>query len=223
MTRDTDPPLLTDLMRFKPDGWTPNAWAVEAGVSRTVWTDIRRHGNPSRRTLEKLLVAAGSSLAEFEALRVGAPPPPAPNKIGAGLAEPAQSWRAAPLAPIPLYQARPAAGSLEGAAALHFGPVRNPAAVDRPASLSGAAAAFALPVVDDAMAPRFRRGRTVIVVPGRQVEPGDDVLVVVGDGLAAIAQLIERRGPTAIVRQHRSDDEFEMTAFAIHLIVGEAL
>src|SRR5690349_17768903 len=66
-----DSQLYRDLMRRKPDGWTANAWAVRAGVSRTVWTDMRRHGNPSRRTLEKLLSAAGSSLAEFEALRVG--------------------------------------------------------------------------------------------------------------------------------------------------------
>ena len=63
--------LYRDLMRLKPQGWTANAWAVRAGVSRTVWTDMRRHGNPSRRTLEKLLTAAGSSLAEFEAPRVG--------------------------------------------------------------------------------------------------------------------------------------------------------
>ena len=62
--------LFEDLMRFLPDGMTANAWAVKAGVSRTIWADLRRHGNPSRRTLEKLLSAAGSSLAEFEALRV---------------------------------------------------------------------------------------------------------------------------------------------------------
>ena len=41
----------------------------QGGVSRTVWADLKRHGNPSRRTMEKLLQAAGSSLAEFEALR----------------------------------------------------------------------------------------------------------------------------------------------------------
>src|SRR3954466_4860259 len=63
--------IYEDLMRFKPQELTPNAWAVKAGVSRTVWTDMRRHGNPSRRTLEKLLTAASSSLAEFEALRLG--------------------------------------------------------------------------------------------------------------------------------------------------------
>src|SRR6476619_451655 len=65
--------IYEDLMRFKPQELTPNAWAVRAGVSRTVWADMRRHGNPSRRTLEKLLTAASSSLAEFEALRIGSP------------------------------------------------------------------------------------------------------------------------------------------------------
>ena len=60
-----------DLMRLKPEHLTPNAWAVQAGVSRAVWADMRRHGNPSRRTLEKLLTAVSSSLAEFEALRLG--------------------------------------------------------------------------------------------------------------------------------------------------------
>ena len=60
-----------DLMRFKPEGMTPNGWAMKAGVSRTVWSDMRRHGNPSRRTLEKLLGAAGSSLAIARPLTVG--------------------------------------------------------------------------------------------------------------------------------------------------------
>ncbi|HMI40952.1 MAG TPA: hypothetical protein VK485_06960, partial [Sphingomicrobium sp.] len=66
--------LYRDLMRFKPDDLTANGWAVKAGVSRSVWADMRRHGNPSRRILAKLLVAAGSSLAEFEALQIGEKP-----------------------------------------------------------------------------------------------------------------------------------------------------
>ena len=66
MVLTEEPPLYRDLMRLRPEDLTPNAWAVKAGVSRTVWSDMRRHGNPSRRTLEKLLAAAGSSLAEFE-------------------------------------------------------------------------------------------------------------------------------------------------------------
>src|SRR3982751_2066622 len=93
-----------DLMRLRPDDLTPNAWALRAGVSRTVWSDMRRHGNPSRRTLEKLLVAAGSSLAEFEALRIS--PESRTNaedlRPGVGDAHPG-SWRGAPLVPIPLF------------------------------------------------------------------------------------------------------------------------
>src|SRR5689334_18463465 len=88
-------------MRFKPEGLTPNAWAVLAGVSRTVWADMKRHGNPSRRTLERLLKAAGSSLAEFEALRIsgdaaakGAAQPSVADRSGAG-------WGAAQLPPLP--------------------------------------------------------------------------------------------------------------------------
>ena len=80
--------LIEELMRFKPDGLTANGWAVKAGVSRTIWADLRRHGNPSRRILEKLLGAAEASLAEFEALRVGQDV--APYSAGNGFADPAR-------------------------------------------------------------------------------------------------------------------------------------
>jgi hypothetical protein len=33
--------IYRDLMRFKPEGMTANAWAVKAGVSRTV-CDVMR-------------------------------------------------------------------------------------------------------------------------------------------------------------------------------------
>src|SRR5215210_7775686 len=89
-------PVYRDLMRFRPDGLSPNGWAVQAGVSRSVWADMRRHGNPSRRTLEKLLAAAGSSLAEFEALRVG-PEPTIGTAILDRLGDRRHGWRAAPL------------------------------------------------------------------------------------------------------------------------------
>src|SRR4030095_9867323 len=92
--------LLEELMRFKPDGLTANGWAWRAGVSRTIWADLRRHGNPSRRTLEKLLGAVGSSLVEFEALRVAGPASLEPT--GNGLAELSRGWRGMSLAPIPL-------------------------------------------------------------------------------------------------------------------------
>src|SRR5687768_13580505 len=110
--------LYRDLMRLRPDGWTPNAWAVAAGVSRTVWTDMRRHGNPSRRTLEKLLTAAGSSLAEFEALRVGNQGLAVPTQAASAVADASiKDWRAAPLARLPLVAS--ACGGTWGAGDIH--------------------------------------------------------------------------------------------------------
>ncbi len=223
VTCDTDPPLLTDLMRFKPDGWSANAWAIKAGVSRTVWTDIRRHANPSRRTLDKLLAAAGSSLAEFEALRIGAPSPQQASEAVSTLADRGIGWRAAPLAAIPLHVAHAHADRAFGLALLRFDPRRSSGSVQRPASLAAEASAFALPVVDDAMRPRFRPGHCIIVVPGRAVVAGDDVLAVIGDGLAAVAEVIERRRDRTVVRQHRPGTAVELLPVAVHLIVGEAL
>ena len=91
MTPSQESDIYRQLMRFKPEDLSANAWAVRAGVSRTVWADMRRHGNPSRRTLEKLLGAVGSSLAEFEArFRGGAVPENMPEvrlaTAGAGIA-----------------------------------------------------------------------------------------------------------------------------------------
>ena len=87
--------LFEELMRFRPDGMTANSWVVKAGVSRNFWNDLKRHGNPSRRTLEKLLAAADSSLAEFEALRSNHPKALGENRQATrflcGLASPAVS------------------------------------------------------------------------------------------------------------------------------------
>src|SRR5690348_6447504 len=93
--------IYEDLMRFKPEGMSPNAWAMNAGVSRTVWADMRRHGNPSRRTLEKLLTAAGSSLAEFEALRIGGGSL-SRQEAAHGVADRPSGWGASQLRPLPL-------------------------------------------------------------------------------------------------------------------------
>jgi hypothetical protein len=91
--------IYDDLMRFKPEGMSPNAWAMKAGVSRTVWSDMRRHGNPSRRTLQKLLTAAGSSLAEFEALRIGGVPLDE-VAVGRAVDDRHYAWGAPQLAPL---------------------------------------------------------------------------------------------------------------------------
>src|SRR3954452_2910500 len=147
--------IYRELMRFKPDGLTPNGWAIRAGVSRTVWADMRRHGNPSRRTLEKLLKAAGSSLAEFEALRVGGPPQIDGSAAWALADRKGASWRGAQLPGLPLLASEPAgcwAKTLADMTAVRSAEI--PSRVARPASLAQDASAYAVKITGHSMWPR---------------------------------------------------------------------
>lgn len=192
--------LYQDLMRFKPEGMTPNRWASLAGVSRTVWSDMRRHGNPARRTLEKLLAAAGSSLAEFEALRVGIAPVPTAES-GSGVTDRvAPAWRGASPPPLRLFAAR-AAPSPDQPSRIAVAADPSSEIVARPSGLVDRAA-FAIPVVEESMWPRFRLGRRLIVSPGSQPAPGDDVLVrLVDHGHALVKELVRVTGAEVELRQ----------------------
>lgn len=59
--------LYQQLMAVRPRDLTPNAWAVKAGVNRTIWTNIRERGGAHHKTIEKLLAAIGVTYAQFEA------------------------------------------------------------------------------------------------------------------------------------------------------------
>ena len=238
MTTAGDSQVYHDLMRLRPDGLTPNGWAVKAGVSRAIWADMRRHGNPSRRTLEKLLTAAGSSLAEFEALRVAEQPnlradPNAP--LGVGDAR-ASAWRSAPLAPLPLH-ATAMAGEWGGPDRhIELTEVNSAEIVERllrPASLAADRDAYALTIVGDSMWPRFRPGRRIIVSPKAPVAIGDDVVVqlcgTMDDGQPTVAmvlikELVRRTAGFVELRQFTPDVSFPVESSdiaAIHKVVGE--
>ena len=223
-------------MRFKPDGLTANGWAVKAGVSRSVWSDMRRHGNPSRRTLAKLLAVAGSSLAEFEALRVGDAPQPQGGKGGERERSPEFSWRAAPLVPVPLLATAIAGewdeGGISGIELTALEPDRTIGQVARPASLAADRDAYAVTIVGDAMWPRFRPGRHLLVSSAAPVAIGDDVLVrLIGDGddrraMVLIKELVRRTASFVELRQFNPDIIFRVEAraiTAIHKVVGEAV
>ena len=218
-------------MRFKPQELTPNAWAVKAGVSRTVWADMRRHGNPARRTLEKLLIAAGSSLAEFEALRVG----PVPDVgTASGFADRgALPWAGPALPPLPLVSTAMAGEWGGGTPKIELTELRSGQILDRlprPSSLSNDPRAYAITVVGDSMWPRFRPGRRVAVSPGAPVAIGDDVLVKLGDGgdretiRVLIKELVRKTGSGVELRQFNPDATFEVASAdiaSIERIVGE--
>jgi hypothetical protein len=225
------------LMRFKPKDLTPNAWAVRAGVSRAVWADMRRHGNPSRRTLEKLLAAVDSSLAEFEALRLGPEPAGRATVSGRVGDAGAGAWTPTRPPPLPLIRTSLAGEWDEPGSGIDLVEVRPGELIERlprPTSLAGDARAYAVTIVGGAMWPRFRPGRRVAISPRSAVAVGDDVFVrlrspsagreTAGGELALVAELARRANETVELRQFHPDRTFQVDAAdieAIHRIAGE--
>jgi hypothetical protein len=232
--------IYRDLMRFKPDDLSPNAWAVKAGVSRAVWSDMRRHGNPSRRTLEKLLAAAGSSVAEFEALRLG----PQSHQLTAAavsghLGDARAPWRPQALPPLPLIASSLGGEWEERNCQIEVIEVRSGRLLDRlprPASLASDADAFAITIVGDAMRPRFRPGMRIAVSPRAPVALGDEVLVRLRSeeqaqeeeqvDRALLAQLVKRSARGFELRQFNLEQSFHVGADevdAVLKIAGELI
>lgn len=204
-------------MHFKPEGLSANAWAVKAGVSRTVWADMRRHGNPARRTLEKLLAAANSSLAEFEALRLGPGPHRSVGSLAATVGDAHWAWSSAPLPPLPLIVSCLAGEWGEPGSEVELVEIRRGDLLERlprPISLAADPDAYALTIVGNSMWPRFRPGRRVAVSPRSPVAIGDDVLVRLQPGREGeqggrervlIMQLVRRSAASVELRQFNPD------------------
>ncbi len=226
--------LLDDLMRLKPEDLTANGWAVKAGVSRTIWADIRRHGNPSRRTLEKLLAAAGSNLAEFEALRIGPSSSEDHGQAFALVGETARTWRHAPLPPLPIVETGQGRDWVVAGNRLECISLAPDHVIDhqaRPASLAHDPQAYGLTIIGDSMWPRFRPGRRVAVSPSAPVRIGDDVLVLLAAETktgqqALLRELVRRTGALLELRQFNPNLTFTVPADAVqavHKIVGELI
>lgn len=225
------PQIYLDLMRFKPEEMTPNAWATKAGVSRTVWADMRRHGNPSRRTLEKLLTAAGSSLAEFEALRIGAPMADRPAHAS-GLRDSRLGWGAPQLPPLPLLATAMASEWASGIEVLELRDREIVERLPRPPSLAADAGAYAITILGDSMWPRFRPGRRVAVAPKAPVAIGDDVLVKLKGGVDGssirimVKELVRNSGADVELRQFKPEIAFHVPGdqvVGLEKVVGELI
>jgi hypothetical protein len=236
MVLTDEPPLYRDLMRLKPRDLTPNAWAVKAGVSRTVWSDMRRHGNPSRRTLEKLLFAAGSSLAEFEALRVGDAPRSFVPRPGSGAQDVRSAgWRPAPLPLVPLLATAQGGDWRDDGRQIEWmalDPGQVTGRVERPGSLAEDGQAYAVTMAGQSMWPRFRPGRTLLISPVAEVADGDDVLLRLraagpdGRMMVMVKELVGKTPGFINLRQFNPDMTFAIEASAIaaiHKVVGEAV
>jgi phage repressor protein C with HTH and peptisase S24 domain len=227
--------IYRELMRFKPEGLSANAWAVKAGVSRTVWADMRRHGNPSRRTLEKLLTAAGSSLAEFEALRVGAEPNHLGKSAGSVGEGGRRGWNPAQPQPLPLLATALAGEWGNPGSRIELLEVENGRSIERlprPPSLAADGEAYAITVVGDSMWPRFRPSRRIAVSPRSPIAIGDDVLVILverspaGNRLVLVKELVRRTSTDIELRQFNPDATLSVSTAeveTIHRVCGELI
>ena len=90
MTQQGENSLFDRLMAIKPENLSANAWAVNAGVSRAVFNDIRRRNNANHETIEKLLDAIGVSWAQFDAGKAPDKTPVQSERVRSPIAE----WRA---------------------------------------------------------------------------------------------------------------------------------
>lgn len=178
-TRGQGSPSLYDtLMAIKPEGLSLNAWAVKAGVNRTIFNDVKKRGNIRHDSLIKLLTAVGVSLADFEAGQA-----PVQSEVrGTGMSprEVREAW-AVPenVAPVPLLGSA-FGGEWDDLEDVEMIELRLAEVFDylaRPPSLTEDPEAYAVEIVGESMAPRYEPGERVFVSPKAAVRVGDDVIV----------------------------------------------
>lgn len=211
------------LLSLKPERLSEAEWARKAKVSSSWFQDVKKGAIPRVDTLERVLDVIQVSHAQFEAL--GAPV--ASEVRGAGTFGASDVSRRFfgedPLPRLPLLGT--AIGGEYGEAEenielteLHLGEVLDYLA--RPVSLANDQDAYALTIVGDSMAPRFKPGEIVSVSPKSPVGIGDDVIVQLrgGEGdderitMVLIKELVRRTADHVELRQHNPAVTFRIEA-----------
>ncbi|HEY8593279.1 MAG TPA: S24 family peptidase [Sphingomicrobium sp.] len=218
---EPDNPVYAALMAVRPAGLSNNEWATRAGIHRSIFNGIRAHGNPTDRTIDRLLDAIGVSRAAFEERRT----PVRTEVRGTGMSpqEARAAWS------MPQAKAVPLLGTafggdweeLEGVelTELNLSEVLDNLA--RPPSLANDEEAYAIEIVGDSMAPRFEPGEHAFVSPKAAVRPGDDVVVQLTDPdaegdlerrvtMVLIKRLVKRSASFLELKQFNPDRTFRV-------------
>lgn len=219
--------LYDRLMAVKPDDLAPNKWALEAGLNRNTFTNIRNRGDAHPRTVAALLDRIGISEAEFAA----GPSSESHTVRSEVRATDIDTLRDPPNRFRPNRDFKSRTLELIGTAhggeygdldedveltELHLGEVIEYLA--RPVALANDVNAYALTIVGDSMIPRYRPGERVAVSPRSVVAIGDDVIVQLrgpdGDGerikMVLIKELVRRTATYVELRQYRPDMTFRV-------------
>lgn len=179
MTAPPKPPLYDALMAVRPKALTPNAWAVRAGVNRNIFNDIRRNGNATHDTLQKLLDAIDVSFAEFDA---GVAPKRASTPSERSVvSSPVQAFRGNDRPRDVPVLGTPRCGDLTlGDQHIETIDVDLDEVVDyvrRPAALDGRNDVYAIYYTGFSMVPRFEPDEVGYVDPRRPPAIGDYVVI----------------------------------------------
>lgn len=228
----TNPPIYEELMKLKPEGLSPNGWATRAGMSRAIWADMRRHGNPTRPTLERLLSVVGMTLADFEA-RI-APVRTEVAATGMSAEQVADAWAMTRARPVPVVGS--AFGSdgdwADGIETTELMLSEVLDYVGRPPGLANDQEAYAVRIVGESMAPRYEPGELVYVSPRSPVAAGDDVIVQLHDPsdmcegsqvagritTVLIKRLVRRSAQLLTLRQFNPEMTFDVPAARVRRI-----
>jgi phage repressor protein C with HTH and peptisase S24 domain len=180
MPNDANSPMYDALLALKPAELSLNAWTVKAGVGRSMFTEIRRHGNPTSETLQKLLDAIGVSLSDLYSRMADGNTLVRTEVKGTGMAahDVDRAWHGAqPVKPVPLLGSAFGGEWSDGVemTELHLADVLD--YLSRPAAVAGDREAYVVEIVGDSMYPRFKPGERAVVSPRMPVRIGDDVIV----------------------------------------------
>lgn len=228
-TPNDEPLLYRQLMAIKPEGWSPNQWLVESGVNRSFFTDLKKRGNANWSTIEKLVEAAGMTLAQFQALDAPEVDPESRRSEVASRRLPFRHEEE--LRDIPVLGTAMGAdfeigenGEMTFAEVTELFLNEEVDRVRRPRTLVGRKDVYALHIVGSSMEPRFEPGDPIYIDPRSTPRIGDDVAVYlrrpIGDDdeqvySVLIKRLVRRTSTHIELRQFNPDLGFTVQTKAI--------
>ena len=225
------PSLYELLMAIKPEDLTPNAWTSRAGVSRSFFQDVRNGTTPSATKLEKVVAAAGYTMAQFYDL---------PNATSVAPIEKSALKKDLPFTGRTDPLDVPLLGTAQGSdleigenGDVHFVEQMDLSLLNvvdyvrRPPALANRRDVYAITVIGNSMADRYMEGDPAYVDPKRQPRAGDYVVVQLrnrdGDTHLALLKKLVRRTSTEIeLEQAHPELRFAISAqdvAAVHRVI----
>lgn len=224
------PGLYRHLLSIKPDDLSENAWASRAGVSRNFFQAVKNGSRPRSDMLEKVVIAAGYTPAQFYDLEGGKAATPRDDGTDkAGL--PFQ--RRGEPQDIPLMGTAQASdleieedGTIRFVERMDLDMSEVVDHLRRPAGLANRKQVYALTVIGNSMTDRYEDGDPVYVDPAQAPRNGDYVVVQLvkqdGEGqslyIALLKQMVRKTSTYLELCQKNPAVQFSIPLSEIHAV-----